>query len=185
MSTLTHLSNLCLVSAKEYGTAINNFDQIIQQNFNSDLALYRAIDALTTSLLISDDSTLNKNSVGKYYVSGFDDYGIKVRDLLRTRKVGSLENWKEIIPKEYTLYQNYPNPFNPVTTIKFDLPKDGLVQLEVFDILGRRIYTIVNEYKSAGSYEHQFDASLLASGVYIYKIQAGSFISSKKMLLLK
>ncbi|HCY75391.1 MAG TPA: hypothetical protein DHV28_05680 [Ignavibacteriales bacterium] len=189
MSTLTHLSNLCLVSAKEYGTAINNFDQIVQQNFNSDLALYRAIDALTTSLLTSDDSTLNKNVASKYYVSGFDDYGSKVRELLRTRKAGSIENWKENIPKEYTLYQNYPNPFNPSTTIKFDLPVDGLVQLEVYDILGRRVAALINENKAAGKYEVNFSAtgvaSSLASGVYIYQLKVSGYIKSKKMILLK
>ena len=83
------------------------------------------------------------------------------------------------------MYQNYPNPFNPVTTIKFDLPNDGLVQLEIFDILGRRISTLVDEYRTAGSYEQVFNASSLASGVYVYKLQAGDFITSKKMVLLK
>ena len=83
------------------------------------------------------------------------------------------------------MYQNYPNPFNPVTTIKFDIPNDGVVQLEIFDILGRRIITLVDEYKTAGSYEKVFNASSLASGVYVYKLQAGDFISSKKMILLK
>jgi hypothetical protein len=85
----------------------------------------------------------------------------------------------------YALEQNYPNPFNPVTTIKFDILKDGLVSLEIFDILGRRITTLVNENRTAGSYEQTFDASSLASGVYVYKLQAGDFISSKKMILLK
>lgn len=85
----------------------------------------------------------------------------------------------------FEVFQNFPNPFNPATTIKYDLPKDGLVQLEVFDILGRRITTLVNEYKTAGSYEHQFDASSLVSGVYVYKLQAGDFVNSKKMILLK
>ena len=95
------------------------------------------------------------------------------------------EDQEQIIPKEYSLYQNYPNPFNPNTTIKYDLPKDGLVSLEIFDILGRRITTLVNENRNAGSYEQTFNASSLASGVYVYKLQAGDFISSKKMILLK
>ncbi|MDP2363430.1 MAG: T9SS type A sorting domain-containing protein, partial [Ignavibacteria bacterium] len=71
------------------------------------------------------------------------------------------------------------------TTIKFDLPKDGLITLEIYDILGRRITTLVNEQRTAGSYEQVFDASSLASGVYVYKLQAGDFINFKKMIMLK
>jgi hypothetical protein len=85
----------------------------------------------------------------------------------------------------FQLYQNYPNPFNPTTTIKFDLPNDGIVELEVFDILGRKISTLVSEFRIAGSYEHTFNASSLASGVYVYKLKAGDFVDSKKMILLK
>jgi len=96
-----------------------------------------------------------------------------------------VENISSEIPGTYSLKQNYPNPFNPVTTIKYDLPKDALVQLEVFDILGKKITTLVNENKTAGSYELYFNATTLASGVYVYKLQAGDFISSKKMILLK
>lgn len=97
---------------------------------------------------------------------------------------GSKNNSDELFTACY-LNQNYPNPFNPVTTIKFDIPNDGIVRLEVFDILGRKITTLVNEHKSAGSYEQVFDASGLASGVYVYKLQAGDFVNSKKMILMK
>ncbi len=93
---------------------------------------------------------------------------------------------------DYTLEQNYPNPFNPGTTIKFQIPASlnpsqggTLVTLKVYDILGKEVATLVNEEKAAGYYEVNFNASLLASGVYIYKLQAGDFISSKKMLLVK
>ncbi len=89
------------------------------------------------------------------------------------------------IPSAYYISQNYPNPFNPTTTIKFDLPKDGLITLEVYDILGRKITTLVNEHRNAGRYEQTFDASSLVSGVYVYKLHAGEFVSSKKMILLK
>ena len=122
---------------------------------------------------------------GKYLVKGTSDYLSKLNDILQSKFGINSEDEKQLIPKEYSLHQNYPNPFNPSTTIKFDLPNDGLVQLEIFDILGRRITTLVNEYKNAGSYEQQFDASNLASGVYVYKLQAGDFVSSKKMILLK
>ena len=89
------------------------------------------------------------------------------------------------IPNEFSLSQNYPNPFNPSTKIKFSLPASSNVKLQVFDILGREIKTLINSFKKAGYYEVQFDASELSSGVYIYRIQADNFISSKKMILLR
>ncbi|HMN18165.1 MAG TPA: T9SS type A sorting domain-containing protein [Ignavibacteriaceae bacterium] len=89
------------------------------------------------------------------------------------------------IPENFILFQNYPNPFNPVTTIKYDLPVKSNVSLTVYDIIGRKIKELVNTKQAAGKYELRFDASNLASGVYIYKLQAADFMSSKKMLLLK
>ncbi len=88
-------------------------------------------------------------------------------------------------PKVYKLYQNYPNPFNPVTNIQFDIPKDGLVKLVIYDILGREIKTLVNEFKKAGTYLTSFNGSNLASGIYFYRIQSGNFVSTKKMLIIK
>lgn len=97
-----------------------------------------------------------------------------------------VRNFKgEGIPTSYDLAQNYPNPFNPSTTIRYQLPQDGIVTLKIYDVLGSEIATLVNEEKVAGKYEVNFNASSLASGVYIYKIQAGEFVSSKKMMLLK
>lgn len=92
---------------------------------------------------------------------------------------------ESLIPKEYTLEQNFPNPFNPNTQISYQLPKASFVTLKIFDMLGKEIATLVNEQQSAGRYEVKFEASSLASGVYIYKLQAGDFVSSKKMILMK
>ena len=88
-------------------------------------------------------------------------------------------------PKEYLLRQNYPNPFNPSTKIKYAIKATGLVQLKVYDILGKEIAILVNEDKEAGYYSVEFDASHLPSGVYFYRMQSGEFVSSKKMLLVK
>lgn len=85
----------------------------------------------------------------------------------------------------FSLEQNYPNPFNPTTLISYQLPITGFVNLKVFDVLGNEVTTLVNEYKSAGSYEIEFDAGSLSSGVYFYKLQAGDFVSARKMLLTK
>ena len=88
-------------------------------------------------------------------------------------------------PKVYSLNQNYPNPFNPSTQISFGLPKSGNVKLVVFDILGREVKTLVNEFQTAGTHSITFDASSLASGVYFYSITANDFTATKKMLLIK
>ncbi len=91
----------------------------------------------------------------------------------------------EEIPLKYDLSQNYPNPFNPATTINYQLPQNGYVTLKIYDILGSEVSTLVNEPKNQGRYSVNFDASRLASGVYIYRLQVNDYVSSKKMLLLK
>ncbi len=87
--------------------------------------------------------------------------------------------------KQFKLYQNYPNPFNPTTKIKYQIPKEEKVTLKVYDILGREVSTLVNEIKSAGIHEINFNASRLASGVYFYRITAGNYSDIKKIVLLK
>jgi len=89
------------------------------------------------------------------------------------------------IPYTFTLFANYPNPFNPTTTIKFSVPGTHFVTLQVFDMLGREIETLVNEEKSVGNYELKFDGSNLTSGIYFYRLQAGNFVETKKLILLK
>jgi hypothetical protein len=85
----------------------------------------------------------------------------------------------------YVLYQNYPNPFNPNTTIRYEIPQDGVVTMEVFDILGQKVKTLINEFQRADRYEVTFNSTELASGVYIYQLRINDFITSKKMLLIK
>lgn len=88
-------------------------------------------------------------------------------------------------PGNLSLDQNYPNPFNPSTTIEFDLPKTSEVTLKIFNILGKEVATLVSDRLSAGSYSYEWDASQLASGVYLYRLQAGTYVETKKMILLK
>ncbi|MBZ0204151.1 MAG: T9SS type A sorting domain-containing protein, partial [Ignavibacteria bacterium] len=102
-----------------------------------------------------------------------------------TGAVVGINNPISQIPNTYKLEQNYPNPFNPTTNIKFGLPNAGNVKLVVFDILGREVTTLVNEYKIAGIYTVDFDASMYSSGVYFYRIESGDFSQTKKMLLIK
>ncbi|UCF64434.1 MAG: T9SS type A sorting domain-containing protein [bacterium] len=89
------------------------------------------------------------------------------------------------ISKGYFLQQNYPNPFNPTTTIEFDLAKTSEVSLKVFNILGEEVFTLVSDRLSAGSYSYDWDASNLASGVYLYRLQAGDYVETRKMVLMR
>ncbi|MBK8945257.1 MAG: T9SS type A sorting domain-containing protein [Ignavibacteriae bacterium] len=99
-------------------------------------------------------------------------------------------NAEKILPKKYSLEQNYPNPFNPLTTIEYTIQSDLKstttdVKLVVFDILGRKVKTLVNQKQKSGNYEIKFNAGNLASGAYFYKLEAGNFTQVKKMILLK
>jgi hypothetical protein len=88
-------------------------------------------------------------------------------------------------PVDYALQQNYPNPFNPATTISYSLPLKSQVELVIYNTLGESVMRLVNEEKEAGKYSVKFDATNLPSGIYFYKLQAGSFIETKKMVLMK
>ena len=88
-------------------------------------------------------------------------------------------------PDRFYLYQNSPNPFNPSTVIKYQIPKTSFVILKVFDVIGNEVTTLVSGEKPAGNYEVEFKSSKLSSGVYIYQLQAGNFLATKKMILTK
>ncbi|MBP1682890.1 MAG: 5'-Nucleotidase domain protein, partial [Ignavibacteriaceae bacterium] len=92
---------------------------------------------------------------------------------------------EEGTPENYSLDQNYPNPFNPSTTIKFRIPESSFVSLRVYNVLGKEVATLVSEEMNAGSYEVNFQASNLSSGVYFYKLETGNFVKTNKMILMK
>lgn len=91
----------------------------------------------------------------------------------------------ELANFNYELYQNFPNPFNPSTRIEFELPKDGFVNLKVFDILGRELETLVDAYKNKGKYTVEFNANNLSTGIYFYEIRSNEFVVRRKMILMK
>jgi hypothetical protein len=92
---------------------------------------------------------------------------------------------KPVIPERFALFQNYPNPFNPTTTIKYQLPKQSFVELTIFNSIGEQVFELVKEFKEPGIYTAEFDPGLISSGIYFYKLKAGEFTSTKKMLFLK
>jgi hypothetical protein len=102
-----------------------------------------------------------------------------------TENVGSVEIIINNTPNEYSLLQNFPNPFNPSTIIRFTVPERTKVVLRVYDVLGKEVAELINDIKSPGRYEVEFDPYGLPSGIYFYTVQAGKFTDSKKMILLK
>lgn len=125
---------------------------------------------------IDIDKLGNKWIATETGLSAFNEAGVNLTDIKPN---------KQVVPGHFSLEQNYPNPFNPSTKISYTIPEGKFVRLKIYDMLGKEISTLVDEYKEAGSYTLQFDASLLPSGVYIYRIQAGEFIYSRKLMLLK
>jgi hypothetical protein len=99
--------------------------------------------------------------------------------------ITSVERLSTVLPTRFSLDQNYPNPFNPSTTISFGLPSKSFVSLRVFDALGREVSILLAEELPAGTYARQWNAGNAPSGVYFYRLQAGSFADTKKLLLLK
>ncbi|MCW9096486.1 MAG: T9SS type A sorting domain-containing protein, partial [Ignavibacteriaceae bacterium] len=111
---------------------------------------------------------------------GTENGGIFIADLIPTN-VDNINN--SLV--NFSLQQNYPNPFNPGTIITWQLAVSSDVTIKVYDVLGNEVATLVNEEKPAGKYEVKFNGSGLSSGLYFYQLKAGSFIQTKKMLLLK
>ena len=135
------------------------------------------------------NSALEDTSVSTLAVSGTNLYagtyagGIWRRPL--AEMITGINTSSVQTPTVFRLEQNYPNPFNPSTTIKYELPRASQVSLMVYDILGREVSVLVNERREAGVHEVKFDGSNLASGVYFYRLQAGSFVQTRKLLLLR
>ena len=115
--------------------------------------------------------------------------GIYAQQISKNGNLGevitSVKEDDNVKPVNFYLEQNFPNPFNPSTTIKFSLPESGNIKLEIFNILGEKVQTLLNEFYNAGIYTAEFNAVNLPSGIYFYQLQVGSFVETKKMVLLK
>ncbi|HSW54358.1 MAG TPA: LamG-like jellyroll fold domain-containing protein [Ignavibacteriaceae bacterium] len=175
-----------LTPVLEWDSLITAFDyrlEIARDSIFTNSLLYQVVPQKTFQVpagLLSSDST--------YYWR------------VRTATNGGVGPWSEVfsfdivitdvedeqqIPREFALLQNYPNPFNPSTSIKYQVSSKSQVSLKVYDVLGNEVATLVNEERKAGSYEVEFDAAGLSSGVYFYQLKAGNYIETKKMILIK
>ena len=118
-------------------------------------------------------------------VAGKSYYRLKQLDFAGTFEYSSIVEVNFGMITEYVLEQNYPNPFNPSTKISWQSPESSWQSLKVYDVLGNEVATLVDEYKPAGSYEVEFSAAGLSSGMYFYKLEAGNYIETKKMILIR
>ena len=118
-------------------------------------------------------------SAGKY------QYRLKQIDFDGSFEYSNIVEVEVMVTKDYSLSQNYPNPFNPATLISFSIPNDEFVSLRIYDVLGREVAQIINERRSAGTHQIEFDGTALNSGVYYYTLTAGSYTETKKMLMVK
>jgi hypothetical protein len=148
----------CISPCIDAGNPLSDYYDL-EDPMNPGFALWPAMGAL-------------RNDMGAYGGHGNTVVGIKI-------------NGNNLVPRAFILRQNYPNPFNPITTIEFDLPKTSEVTLRIYNILGEEVAKLVSEKLAGGSYLYDWDASNLASGLYLYRLQAGDFVETRKMILIK
>jgi len=159
--------------------AISDYENIYQMNQNSPKGTHALVNKMCLENMLqglTDDPNepvkLNPNKAGL------------LAFLTRNITSNSQSVLNNNFPSSFRLYQNYPNPFNPQTTIRFDVPKDAMVSVRIYDLLGREVYN-VSSYQTAGTHELKFDASNFASGMYFYSVESNGFKETKKMVLLK
>ena len=142
---------------------------------------YSSVLASYTKKSLNDISVCVKDGFPYVWIVG-EGFTILYRQY---EKIITAVKDKEIVSNQFDLQQNFLNPFNPSTEIIYQIPKPGLVQLKIYDILGREIITLVNEVQTSGVHKKIMHGESWPSGIYFYRLKAGDFISTKKMVLLK
>ena len=165
---------------------INAYSQVNQYKITGNISVF-------SQDILGNNDILILSRVGQSIIGTSSNTTLKVNsgiasvrdNLLKLENFNKEKVDEQLVIREFKLYNNYPNPFNPSTIIIFEIPSDSYVTLRVYDILGNEIVTLINEEKTTGAYEVNFDARSFSSGIYFYTITAGSFRTTKKMLLVK
>jgi hypothetical protein len=180
-----------------YSQAMSMYDKVIDADPTGYDGLNAKMGKFLAVLHVANDRAAAAKILDEVKSTAGDNEDLKLKiaaaeTLLYGASSGTSEgntvptkNVVEETPKEFVLSANYPNPFNPTTTISYQLPKDGLVCIKIYDALGREVSTLVNESKTKGTYTVSFNAASLPSGLYLYSMKSGNFSSTKKMMLLK
>ena len=145
---------------------------------------FAAIDATLAGLGVEEGESITLDWTVTAMAGDSVRFADEIFEITLTRNLSVSSEVTES-PNSFTLNQNFPNPFNPTTNISYTLPESGAVTLEVFNVTGQKVATLVNSVKSAGSHIATFDASNLSSGVYMYRLSSGNSIQIRKMLLIK
>ncbi len=172
----------------ETSTETNNLGFEIERARLTDNSEINNMEFRLIGFVQGNGTTTNPNSYSftdEELLSGVYQYRLKQIDYDGSFNYSGIVELNLIAINDFRLEQNYPNPFNPSTTISYQLPKAEFVTVKIFDTIGNEVKTIVKENKPAGVHEVNFDASQLSSGIYLYRIDAGTFHQSKKMLLVK
>jgi len=161
--------------------AINDYNEIYINNMNTAKGSHALINKEILSAGAGD------NLSGIFGIENLEVSQNRINEILSNiikKKSGKFLKINTQ-PERFLLSQNYPNPFNPTTKITYSIPVPGNVSVKIFDITGREIKTLVNEFRNAGSYEIEFDGGGLSSGVYYYKLETNNFSEVKRMILIK
>ena len=158
----------------------------LERSFGPEFIEFETFDMIDTSH-IDTDYVLDQTN---YYRLAAVDHAGNMSEYSGVVEATILSTDGDIIPDVYALHQNYPNPFNPVTTLRYDLPEDAMVTITIYDLMGRRIRTLINMDQTAGYRSIHWNATndlgqAVSAGMYIYTIQAGDFMQTRKMVLLK
>jgi hypothetical protein len=175
------VANSAIVTLSGGALASNIFWQVAGQTTLGTTAAMKGIILCQTAIAMSTGATLNGRALAQSAVT------LQANTVTKPATVTAVENGAA--PVEFTLFQNYPNPFNPSTIIQYSLEKPVQVSLKVYNLLGNEVATLVNGRQEAGSYTVPFNTNRgsvsLSSGVYFYRLEAGSFVSMKKLMLTK
>lgn len=174
----------CKIVLEEYSSALKGYNSLItsgKRKLEAKWAKEKLLTYMNSKGSYNIPNAMSNEELTSMILNDIDNL-INTESTQTRERDNSSSN---TIPAKYLLNQNYPNPFNPVTSISYTIPTDGFVNIKVYDIIGKLVAEIVNEYKSAGNYSVEFNGSEFSSGVYFYKMETPDFVQTKRMVLMK